>query len=166
MPSFSATREPRASFDFDVSEDKIVQIIDQDNGRSVTNDIDNVLADIAQAEGLPSLAGHQVVYRDTTQRWDGVQLSEAGRFQGFYPIGAADQAAAVAQVRGFMQWVSSWVVYPGQGATQAPPYAELYRIYRNEHLSHSEGNPRRSSVSVYPDRIAESSTGQVLAPLG
>lgn len=112
MSSFSATREPRASFDFDVSEDKIVQIIDQDNGRSVTNDIINVLADIAKAEGLPSLAGYQVVYQDTMQQWDGVQLDAAGRFQRIYPIGAADQAAAVAQVRGFMQWVSSWVVYP------------------------------------------------------
>lgn len=99
MPRFNANREPRASFDFEITDDKIILLVDQDNGRSVTNDIVNVLAEIIQTEEKASLAGYRVAYRDTTQRWDGVQLDAAGRFQGFYPIGAVDQAAVLAWMR-------------------------------------------------------------------
>lgn len=90
--------EPRASFEFEVTEDKIVQIIDQDNGRSVTNDIENVLADIAEAEGVATLAGYQVIYRDTEKDWCRVQLDATGRFQGYAYFGT-DQAAALARLR-------------------------------------------------------------------
>ena len=89
----------KATFEYEVTEDKIVIIIDHDNGPSVTNDAANVLKDIAQAECLPSLLGHQVIYQDTTKRWDGIRLDERGQFEDFYAIGAANEAAAVAWVR-------------------------------------------------------------------
>lgn len=89
----------KATFEYEVSDDNIVQIIDLDRGASVTNDMENVLADIAQAECLPSLAGCHIICRDSMQRWDGVRLDEQGRFQGFYPIGVAEQTQAVARVR-------------------------------------------------------------------
>ena len=92
----------KATFEYEISEDNIVQIIDLDRGASVTNDMGNVLADIARAEGLPSLAGYPIIYRDSMRRWDGVRLDEQGRFQGFYPIGAADQDQALARARALL----------------------------------------------------------------
>jgi hypothetical protein len=93
---------PKASFDYEVSADGIVQITDLNNGYSVTSDIENVLAQVALSEGRDSLSGLRVIYRDTLLRWDGVLLNEAGEFENFYGIGATDQAAAVAHVRASM----------------------------------------------------------------
>jgi tryptophan 2,3-dioxygenase len=76
-----------AAFEFEVTEDKIVQIIDQDQGRSVTNDIENVLADLAEAQGVAMLASYQVIYRDTEKDWCRVQLDAADRFQGYAYFG-------------------------------------------------------------------------------
>lgn len=89
----------RALFDYDITEDRIIIIIDFDQEVSVSSDIENVLADIAQAEHLASLSGYRVVYRDPMQRWDGVQLDPAGRFRSFYSIGATDEGQAVARER-------------------------------------------------------------------
>ena len=87
---------PEASFEYDITHDKILLIIDLDNGRSVTNDAQNVLQTIADVERLPSLVGYRVIYRDTLKRWDGMALDETGRFQGLYPIGATDNTARAA----------------------------------------------------------------------
>lgn len=90
----------RATFSYELSDDGILQIIDldHDGAKSVTNDIENVLLDIAQHEG--PLGAYRVIYRDSTQRWDGIKLDEHGHFQSFYPIGVTDQAEALKRVRG------------------------------------------------------------------
>lgn len=50
---------------------KILLIRDQDSGNvSVTNDIENVVADIAAHEGI-NLYEHLIIYRDSMGMWDG-----------------------------------------------------------------------------------------------
>lgn len=49
---------------------KWIQIIDCDEGRSVTNDIENVIADIEHAEGI-NAEEYVIIYQDTDTNWDG-----------------------------------------------------------------------------------------------
>lgn len=86
--SFGTAPRPRpntpttADFFYDITADKLLLIIDQDKGsKSVTNDIENVLTDIAREQGLSSLAGLAVTYRDSEGDWCRVLLDEAGRYQ-------------------------------------------------------------------------------------
>lgn len=88
--AFAVSPRPRASADYlyDLTEDGLLVIIDQDlGGRSVTNDIDNVLADIAQAEARPTLARLRVMYRDSQGEWCRVVLSKEGRYDCFRSFG-------------------------------------------------------------------------------
>lgn len=62
-----------------------VIIEDQDRGRSVTNDAENVIADLRE-RGFDLTT--PVIYCDTTGRWDGLTV-RAGRFAGFYPLNSA-----------------------------------------------------------------------------
>lgn len=61
----------------------LVSIVDLDQGRSVTNDIENVLLDVADWLPIP-LEECAVMYRDTMGNWDEV-LVERGtcNFQAF-----------------------------------------------------------------------------------
>jgi len=95
------SHQPRATFDYDVTVDHILVITDLGNPTSVTNDIVNVLADIAQAEGWTSMAGYRVVYADSLRDWAGVQLSEQGSFTGFYGLGkrVTSEQDALSRVR-------------------------------------------------------------------
>lgn len=62
----------------------IIWIEDNDNGKSVTNDIDNVLRDINQELTMlistdeDSILNYLIMYRDTAGVWDGITASEAG----------------------------------------------------------------------------------------
>lgn len=102
---------PRSNFCWGVDE-PIVWIEDLDAGRSVTNDMDDVLLDLAQELGK-NFAGHYIIYRDSRKVWDGVtahiQFAEAeGTFRhnnrnaivsgvNFYSINETDyQQAKVA----------------------------------------------------------------------
>ena len=71
----------RARFSIEVT-DNLVVLEDLDQGRTVTNDADPVIADLAQ-EGL--LRGRRVIYRDTMGRWDEL-LHDGTRFAGFRPF--------------------------------------------------------------------------------
>lgn len=53
-------------------------------GKSVTNDIEQVLADLDR-QTLLSLHEYDIVYRDSTGAWDLITVSESGIFQGFEP---------------------------------------------------------------------------------
>jgi hypothetical protein len=54
-----------------VDDKKILLIWDQDLGNmSVTNDIENVVADIVAHESIDPIE-HLIIYRDSTGRWDG-----------------------------------------------------------------------------------------------
>lgn len=48
----------------------IVAIVDNDTGMSVTNDIENVMSDIAEEEGI-EIISYLVIYRDSAGQWDG-----------------------------------------------------------------------------------------------
>ena len=100
-PATRRATPPRAAFDFNVTTDHILIIQDLGNPRSVTNDMEQVLADITQAEGWTSLAGYRVIYADSEGDWAGVQLNEQGRFAGFYGLGrrVTDERTALVRVR-------------------------------------------------------------------
>ncbi len=57
----------------------LIMLVDLDCGKSVTNDAEAVIADLA-TRGL--LRGRRVIYRDTTGRWDKL-LHDGMRFTGF-----------------------------------------------------------------------------------
>lgn len=87
----------RASYTVRV-EDGAIVVEDMDRGRSVTNDAENVIADLREQGMDLSLP---VIYRDTTGRWDGLKVHD-GRFAGFYPLnspGSTDYAEARAKLR-------------------------------------------------------------------
>ncbi|GAA4461804.1 hypothetical protein GCM10023189_37710 [Nibrella saemangeumensis] len=80
----------RADYTYTVT-DNIIAIVDLDLGnRSVTNDIENVLADIRAEIG--DLAGYAVIYRDSMGRWDGVRLVNGIVY--FYGLNERDQEKA------------------------------------------------------------------------
>lgn len=72
-----------------------VWIIDKDEGASVTNDAERVIADIADF-GV-DFTTCRVVYQDTTGRWDELVVRD-GKFAGFAPIGATTRADALAAI--------------------------------------------------------------------
>jgi hypothetical protein len=53
-------------------------------GKSVTNDIENVLEDLKPQTLLP-LHEYDIVYRDSEGQWDLVIVSKAGHFMDFEP---------------------------------------------------------------------------------
>jgi hypothetical protein len=69
-------------------EGNAVLVVDLDCGRSVTNDAEGVIADLAAA-GV-DFRGRRVLYRDTTGRWDQLVVA-GGAFSGFAPGTRADQ---------------------------------------------------------------------------
>ncbi|MBG8555101.1 hypothetical protein [Hymenobacter guriensis] len=93
------SRIPHASFTYEFSDDNILQIIDQDQGKTVTNDIDYVLSEISREENRP-LAGCTVIYRDSMGFWDGVALTASGQFSNFYSVRETDVEKALQKVRG------------------------------------------------------------------
>lgn len=73
-------------------EENLIAIVDLDQGnRSVTNDIENVLADLRADVG--DLGGYFVIYRDSMGRWDGVRQRPSGLVD-FYPLGETDPEQA------------------------------------------------------------------------
>ena len=61
---------------------KYLMIVDQDLGHmSVTNDIENVVADIAAVEHIDPKE-HFIVYRDSKGRWDGWDATT----EDFFPL--------------------------------------------------------------------------------
>ena len=74
----------------------VIAIIDHDGPRSVTNDADNVIADLA-AQGF-DLSRYLVIYKDTRGIWDQLLVDRTGRFAGFSSINERDLSAALAKV--------------------------------------------------------------------
>jgi len=84
----------RADYTYTV-EGSVIAIIDLDQGsKSLTNDMENVLADIRAKIG--DLAGYAVIYRDSMGRWDGVRL-ERGVVE-FYSLNETDPERAAARL--------------------------------------------------------------------
>ncbi|RZK44394.1 MAG: hypothetical protein EOO61_03945 [Hymenobacter sp.] len=76
-------------------EGSVIAIVDIDQGgKSVTNDIEDVLDDIRGKIG--DLAGYAVIYRDSMGRWDGVRL--VGSSVEFYSLNEIDGERAAARL--------------------------------------------------------------------
>jgi hypothetical protein len=73
----------------------VVCIVDHDNGKSVTNDIREVLADLTR-DGL-DLSRHRVIYRDSLKIWDEVVLKGA-MFHDFKSLNERELDAALQKV--------------------------------------------------------------------
>lgn len=87
--------EPRAVYSRTLH-GNVIAITDHDQGRSVTNDADNVIADLA-AQGF-DLSRYLVIYRDTRGIWDQLLVDSTGHFAGFSSINERDLSAALAKV--------------------------------------------------------------------
>lgn len=59
----------RAKYTYTI-EDGFIAIIDQDCGMSVTNDIENVIAEIEKKENIHWI-DYKIIYQDTEYIWDG-----------------------------------------------------------------------------------------------
>jgi hypothetical protein len=75
----------------------VIAVIDHDGPRSVTNDAENVIADLAADFG--DLATYQVIFRDTRGIWDQLLVNPAGRFAGFSSINVRDLDDALTRVK-------------------------------------------------------------------
>jgi len=73
----------------------VIAIIDYDQGKSITNDAENVIADLAASFDLSK---YHVIYRDTRGIWDGLLVDRTGRFAGFSAINERDLPAALAKL--------------------------------------------------------------------
>jgi hypothetical protein len=64
--------------------------------RSVTNDADNVIADLV-SRGF-DLSRYHVIYKDTRGIWDQILVDRTGCFAGFSSINERDLPAAIARL--------------------------------------------------------------------
>lgn len=74
----------------------VIAITDHGGGKSVTNDAENVIADLAR-QGF-DLSKHPVIYQDTRGIWDQILVDRTGRFAGFSSINERDLGAALVKV--------------------------------------------------------------------
>lgn len=81
----------RASFSWRLTDKGVISIVDQDSGKSVTNDIENVLKDIEREHGS-SIAGRMIMYKDSQGIWDGVSWD--GTRASFFSIGEKTELKA------------------------------------------------------------------------
>lgn len=77
--------------------DGVVVVIDKDNGPTVTNRAEEVIAALVLQFG--PLDGKRVIYRDTDKVFDELAV-ENGRFAGFKPIRETELDAALTKVKG------------------------------------------------------------------
>lgn len=75
-----------------IVEGAFILVEDQGTGMSVTNDAEEVVHALSR---LVPLTGKRILYRDTDGRWDEL-LHTGPTFTGFAPLGAPDQATAIA----------------------------------------------------------------------
>jgi hypothetical protein len=73
----------------------VIAIIDHDQGKSVTNDAENVIADLAASLDLSK---YRVIYRDTRRIWDELLVDRTGQFAGFSSINERVLSAALAKL--------------------------------------------------------------------
>jgi hypothetical protein len=91
----SRINEPRSVYSRTVH-GNVIAIIDHDEGRTVTNDAENVIADLI-AQGF-DLSRYLVIYRDTRGIWDQLLVDRTGHFAGFSSVNERDLSAALAKV--------------------------------------------------------------------
>jgi hypothetical protein len=85
--------EPRAVFSYQTY-GNVIAVIDHDQGRSVTNDAEAVIAQLAQKFDLSQ---YRVIYKDTRGIWDQMLVDRTG-LAGFSTINERDLPAALAKL--------------------------------------------------------------------
>ena len=73
----------------------VIVIVDHDQGKSVTNDAENVIADLAADFDLSK---YLVIYRDTRGIYDQLLVDRTGHFAGFSSINEHDLTRALAKL--------------------------------------------------------------------
>jgi hypothetical protein len=73
----------------------VIVIIDHDQGKSVANDAENVIADLAADFDLSK---YLVIYCDTRGIYDQLLVDRTGHFAGFSSINERDLSAALAKI--------------------------------------------------------------------
>ncbi|WP_157266396.1 DUF6011 domain-containing protein [Azohydromonas aeria] len=86
---------PRSTYSWTV-EDGVICIVDLNGGKSVTNDAENVIADLVTA-GAP-VDTMPVIYRDSVGVWDELAVADS-RFSTFRSVHERDKGAATAIVK-------------------------------------------------------------------
>lgn len=74
----------RAQFSYGF-QGEFLWITDDGGLKSVTNDMENILADIVR-ENKIYLCNYYIIYQDSQGIWDGVRISQSGKIT-FYPVG-------------------------------------------------------------------------------
>ena len=99
-PRLRSNGQPAAAYAWHVAPGGVMVVVDLDRSgwRSVTNDAEGVVSDLAELQ--PDLLARVplVLYRDSMGRWDALRASHEGTFTGFVLIGAASEEEAVAWV--------------------------------------------------------------------
>jgi hypothetical protein len=75
--------------------DNVIAVIDHDHGKSVTNDAENVIADLATDFDLSQ---YRVIYRDTRGICEEMLVDRTEHFAGFSTINERDLPAALAKL--------------------------------------------------------------------
>jgi hypothetical protein len=86
---------PRAKFSTS-THGHVIAVVDKDEGRSVTNDADAVIACLATNFDLSK---YRVIYRDTRGVWDEILVRD-GRFADFRSINERELHKALAKING------------------------------------------------------------------
>ena len=73
----------------------VIAIVDHAAGKSVTNDADNVIADLAANFDLSK---YRVIYQDTRGIWDQMLVDPTGRFASFSSINERYLLSALARL--------------------------------------------------------------------
>ncbi len=99
-PRLRSDGRPAAAYARHVAPGGVLVVVDLDRSgwRSVTNDAEGVVSDLAELR--PDLLARVplVPYRDSMGRWDALRAGREGAFAGFALIGAASEEEAVAWV--------------------------------------------------------------------
>jgi hypothetical protein len=91
----SRIKEPRSVYSRAVY-GNVIAIIAHDEGKSLTNDAENVIEDLA-AQGF-DLSQYRVIYKDTRGIWDQILVDCTGHFAGFSSMNERDLPAALAKL--------------------------------------------------------------------
>ncbi|HET6558089.1 MAG TPA: DUF6011 domain-containing protein [Prolixibacteraceae bacterium] len=78
----------RAEYDYGI-QGEVIWIVDNGGLKSVTNDMENILADIIREEEI-DLCRYKIMYQDSMGIWDGVRIGSSGSVT-FFPIGEVKQ---------------------------------------------------------------------------
>lgn len=73
----------------------VIAIVDHNQGKSVTNDAENVIADLAARFDL---SRYRVIYQDSLGTWDQLLVDSTGHFAGFSSLNERDLPAALARL--------------------------------------------------------------------